>query len=221
MPINKAWEIVAQIQTKTDHLLSCLRGSFLPQKVTIIWLRQPQLHGKCFFQLEIRVRKTQTDSRRDSQIMKSTGNGCQTFTAWQIFGWGAGGGGFTVLPYIWMKNSSPREGLDIKNIVSSSGGNLGVPCSCVPLLYSLQERSLPVSFWPVKVDVLDARWSNLLEIIVGELQGKTSKGDCWLGTIEVRGGYSYTLPIRVCAVQRGRDFEAPDLERGILFRGVF
>ena len=35
------------------------------------------------------------------------------------------------------------------------------------------------------------------------------------------GGYSHTLPIRVCAVQRGRDFEAPDLERGIHFRGVF
>ena len=29
------------------------------------------------------------------------------------------------------------------------------------------------------------------------------------------GGYSHTLPIRVCAAQRGRDFEAPDLERGI------
>ena len=29
------------------------------------------------------------------------------------------------------------------------------------------------------------------------------------------GGYSHTLPIRVC------DFEAPDLERGIHFRGVF
>ena len=28
-------------------------------------------------------------------------------------------------------------------------------------------------------------------------------------------GYSHTLPIRVCAAQRGRDFEAPDLERGI------
>ena len=27
------------------------------------------------------------------------------------------------------------------------------------------------------------------------------------------GGYSHTLPIRVCAAQRGRDFEAPDLER--------
>ena len=35
------------------------------------------------------------------------------------------------------------------------------------------------------------------------------------------GGYSHTLPIRVCAAQRGCDFEAPDLERGIHFRGVF
>ena len=35
------------------------------------------------------------------------------------------------------------------------------------------------------------------------------------------GGYSHTLPIRVCGAQRGRDFEAPDLERGIHFRGVF
>ena len=33
--------------------------------------------------------------------------------------------------------------------------------------------------------------------------------------------YSHTLPIRVCAAQRGRYFEAPDLERGIHFRGVF
>ena len=35
------------------------------------------------------------------------------------------------------------------------------------------------------------------------------------------GGYSHTLPTRVCATQRGRDFEAPDLERDIHFRGVF
>ena len=34
-------------------------------------------------------------------------------------------------------------------------------------------------------------------------------------------GYSHTLPIWVCAAQRGRDFDAPDLERGIHFRGVF
>ena len=39
--------------------------------------------------------------------------------------------------------------------------------------------------------------------------------------IQPRGGYSHTLPIRVCAAQRGRDFEAPGLERGIHFRGVF
>ena len=36
-----------------------------------------------------------------------------------------------------------------------------------------------------------------------------------------RGGYSHTLPIRVCVAQRVRDFEAPYLERGIHFRGVF
>ena len=35
------------------------------------------------------------------------------------------------------------------------------------------------------------------------------------------GGKSHTLPIRVCAAQRGRDFEAVDFERGIHFRGVF
>ena len=35
------------------------------------------------------------------------------------------------------------------------------------------------------------------------------------------GGYSHTLPIRICAAQRDRDFEALDLERGIHFRGVF
>ena len=35
------------------------------------------------------------------------------------------------------------------------------------------------------------------------------------------GGYSLTLPKRVCAAQQGRDFGAPDFERGIHFRGVF
>ena len=34
------------------------------------------------------------------------------------------------------------------------------------------------------------------------------------------GGGTHTLPIRVCAAQRGRDFEAPDLEWGVHFRGV-
>ena len=32
------------------------------------------------------------------------------------------------------------------------------------------------------------------------------------------GGYSPTIPIRVCAAQRSRDFGTPDLERGIHFR---
>ena len=35
------------------------------------------------------------------------------------------------------------------------------------------------------------------------------------------GGYSQTLPMRVCAAQRGRDFEAPDLERGTLSEAFF
>ena len=42
-----------------------------------------------------------------------------------------------------------------------------------------------------------------------------------LSDINSRGGYSHTIPIWVCVAQRGRDFEAPDLERGINFRGVF
>ena len=33
------------------------------------------------------------------------------------------------------------------------------------------------------------------------------------------GTHTHTLPIRVLAAQRGRDYEAPDLERGIHFRG--
>ena len=39
--------------------------------------------------------------------------------------------------------------------------------------------------------------------------------------VSTGGGYSHTLPIRVCAAQRGRDFEAPGLERGIHFRRGF
>ena len=35
------------------------------------------------------------------------------------------------------------------------------------------------------------------------------------------GWYSHTLPIRLCAAQRGHDFEAPDLEWDIHFRGIF
>ena len=41
------------------------------------------------------------------------------------------------------------------------------------------------------------------------------------GAYRPPGGHSHTLPIWVCAAQRGRDFEAPGLERGIHFRGDF
>ena len=50
---------------------------------------------------------------------------------------------------------------------------------------------------------------------IGNNSGSKARG--WGGG----GGYSHILPIRVCAAQRGRDFEAPDLERDIHFRDVF
>ena len=43
------------------------------------------------------------------------------------------------------------------------------------------------------------------------------EGQGW-GEVGIERGRVRT---RVCAAQRGRDFEAPDLERGIHFRGVF
>ena len=42
-----------------------------------------------------------------------------------------------------------------------------------------------------------------------------------MGNLTPGGGYSHTLPIRICAAQRGRDFEAPDLERGTPFHTRF
>ena len=42
-----------------------------------------------------------------------------------------------------------------------------------------------------------------------------------VGSTRGGGGSSHTLRIRFCAAQRGRDFEAPDLEWGVHFRGVF
>ena len=49
-------------------------------------------------------------------------------------------------------------------------------------------------------------------IAVGSMNRENPHVSCWVGA---RGGYSHTFPIRVCAAQRGRDFEAPDFERGI------
>ena len=52
----------------------------------------------------------------------------------------------------------------------------------------------------------------------------TFRSPCYVGftdALSPGGGYSHTLRIRVCAAEQGRDFEAPDLERGIHFKGVF
>ena len=54
------------------------------------------------------------------------------------------------------------------------------------------------------------------------LQGQDTIAPCaWPISPGGGGWYSHTLPIWVRAAQRGRDFEAPDLERGIHFGGVF
>ena len=53
-----------------------------------------------------------------------------------------------------------------------------------------------------------------LQGTLGHVLECSSPGGGWVG-------YSDKLPIRVCAAQRGRDFEASDLERGIHFRSVF
>ena len=59
----------------------------------------------------------------------------------------------------------------------------------------------------------------MVKIILG---GRRSRaGLAKVGCLPGGGGHSHTLPILVCAAQRGRDFEAPNLERGIHFRGVF
>ena len=62
-----------------------------------------------------------------------------------------------------------------------------------------------------------------MEALLVEIIIQSNTFICFHGSLETRGrgGYSHTLPIRVCVAQRGSDFEAPDLERGIHFRGVF
>ena len=73
------------------------------------------------------------------------------------------------------------------------------------------------------------RHSDLVPIVIeGRIKEKGPPGIPQVGMLNrvkdgspPGGGYSHTLPIRVCAAQRGRDFEAPDLERGIHFRRVF
>ena len=73
--------------------------------------------------------------------------------------------------------------------------------SILNLNYTIKLRSILMKKW--------------LQFITSEKESKKkSRGVCG-------GGYSHTLPIRLCAAQRGHDFEAPDLEWGIHFRGVF
>ena len=64
-----------------------------------------------------------------------------------------------------------------------------------------------------------------MEVLVVEIIIQSNTFICFPGSLETRwgggGGYSHTLPIRVCVAQRGSDFEAPDLERGVHFRAVF
>ena len=79
--------------------------------------------------------------------------------------------------------------------------------SILNLNYTIKLRSILMKKW--------------LQFITSEQESRKSPGVC----VCVLGGggvrYSHTLPIRLCAAQRGRDFEAPDLEWGIHFRGVF
>ena len=52
-------------------------------------------------------------------------------------------------------------------------------------------------------------WRNLSDLIF------------WVLVFPPGEGTPIHYPVRVCGAQRGSDFEAPDLERGIHFRGVF
>ena len=87
--------------------------------------------------------------------------------------------------------------------------------SCLP---NRTAQALPKLFVRLRV----ARWNvNIRNVVIKRKPANgSSPGEEPKISPGGAGGYSYTLPIRVCA-QRGRDFEAPDLERGIHFRGVF
>ena len=65
-------------------------------------------------------------------------------------------------------------------------------------------------------------WSNWSEFMAVFLRWISRAASLECPTlVNPRGGYSHTLPIRVCAAQRGRNFEVPGLERGIHFRRGF
>ena len=79
---------------------------------------------------------------------------------------------------------------------------------------------------PQKVNRYEISQCTKQEIIIIIIIIKCKKLSCLVHSIARMftprgggGGYSHTLPLRVCAAQRGCDSEAPDfLERGIIFR---
>ena len=75
--------------------------------------------------------------------------------------------------------------------------------------------------WPKIANIVEFTFSIIVILIMRKAlsQGRNGKDDFYAQP--GGGGYSHTIPIRVCAAQRGRDFKAPGLERGIHFRGVF
>ena len=70
--------------------------------------------------------------------------------------------------------------------------------------------------------LVHSKWLYVGFIFVYETKSKSiGRYKSQPGSTPGGGGYSHTLPIRVCAAQRGRDFEASGLERGIHFRRGF
>ena len=85
------------------------------------------------------------------------------------------------------------------------------------------QKILKLQSWNMSSSILNLNYTIKLRSILMKkwLQFITSEKESKKKSRGVCGGYSHTLPIRLCAAQRGHDFEAPDLEWGIHFRGVF
>ena len=77
------------------------------------------------------------------------------------------------------------------------------------------------------ITVCDIAWSNLPQQVLDRLQQLQNRSariiTCCSRSSEVPGGggggYSHTLPIRVCAAQRGRYFEAISFQQILLPQG--
>ena len=115
---------------------------------------------------------------------------------------------FVVLLYFW-----PRQNKTSKLWQPAKTKSFGlVPCLLLTQEIISEWRSTnPLTLGVRKNEEREKRRGNRGE----------GKGPSLLTLVLFPGGYSTPIPIRVCAAQQGRDFEAPDLERGIHFRGVF